>query len=210
MARTPVPPDVHHYYGFFYLLPLGRVAEAAKFLEQALRDDPLNVMCRTQLSVCYWMLDRYDDAKRTLRDALALDENFWLAVFVQGATASLEEDRLDEALRHAEHGYRLNPRSASGIGLLAGLLWRAGHRERSNDLIRQLGDGTAYGAALGLCGYNFHRSDLGRSMEWAALAIEQRDPNTLPALCGPFRKRFEKEGYWPKLARLLDLPDGKA
>jgi Tfp pilus assembly protein PilF len=48
MARDPIPASVKHFYGFFYLLPLGQVQEAAAALERALKDDPLNVLCTIQ------------------------------------------------------------------------------------------------------------------------------------------------------------------
>ncbi|MDQ2924074.1 MAG: protein kinase, partial [Acidobacteriota bacterium] len=62
VARDPAPASVRHYYGFFYLLPLGRVREGTDELERALNDDPLNVQCRTQLAVLYWTAGRTGEA----------------------------------------------------------------------------------------------------------------------------------------------------
>ncbi len=50
-----------------------------------------------------------------------------------------------------------------------------------------------------------HRS--AEAAEWAEKAIEQRDPNIIPATCGPNRKFFRSAGRWPALARGLNLPE---
>jgi hypothetical protein len=52
-------------------------------LELALEQDPLNVECATQLAVCYWSVESNEEALRQFRQAMELDENFWLASFVR-------------------------------------------------------------------------------------------------------------------------------
>jgi tetratricopeptide (TPR) repeat protein len=208
MARDPVPPSVSHYYGFFYLLPLGRAQEASEALERALKEDPLNVLCRTQLAVCYWTLGRHDEASRQFRQALDLNENFNLALMVQTVWHA-SAGRLEEALALAERASTVAPGNAGSIGVLAGVLWRKGDLSRAEGLIQKLGDGTAYGAPMGLFVFNLVRSEMDEAAEWAAKAIEQRDPNTLPGVCGPNRKDLQASGHWPALVRLLNLPEAR-
>jgi hypothetical protein len=88
------------------------------------------------------------------------------------------------------------------------MLWRTGDVNNSERLIRKLGDGTAYGAPMGLYLYNLLKQDMEKAAEWAAKAIDQRDPNTLPGICGPNRKDLQASGQWPELARMLNLPEG--
>jgi serine/threonine-protein kinase len=111
MARDPVPAIVSHLYGFFYLLPQGRVREATEALERALREDPLNLQCRTQLAVCYWTEGRIEEACRQFRQALELDENYWLALLVQGVWHA-QAGRLAEALALAQRAYTVAPKKS--------------------------------------------------------------------------------------------------
>jgi eukaryotic-like serine/threonine-protein kinase len=206
MAGDAVPASVSHFYGFFYLLPLGRVQEAIGELERALKEDPLNVQCQTQLAILYWMAGRSDDASAHFRQALELDENFWLALLVRGISHA-QAGRIEDALPFAEKAYSVAPRNAGGIGELAGVLWRLGDRDRSDALIRQLGDGEAFGAPVGFLIYHLIRQEIDKAADWAEKAIDQRDPNAIPGVCGPNRKLFAAAGRWPALARKMNLAE---
>jgi serine/threonine-protein kinase len=207
MAHDPIPPTVSHLYGFFYLLPLGRLREAIEELERALKEDPLNVQCATQLAVLYWTAARSGDAARLFRQALELDENFWLALLVQ-AIWHAEEGRIEDSVPFAERAYNVAPQNFGSIGLMAALLQRNGEAEKSGQLLRQLGDGSAYGAPLGFVIFYDVLLDFDRSADWAEKAIEQRDPNALPATSGGSNRRnYIAAGRWPGLARLLNLPE---
>ena len=50
MAQEPVSPQVHGYYGYLYLLPMGKPEDAASELRRALVGDPLNLMFRLLLA----------------------------------------------------------------------------------------------------------------------------------------------------------------
>jgi len=50
MARDPVPLQVHHWYGWFYLEPMGE--DAVETLERVLQEDPLNRVLRQCLAIC--------------------------------------------------------------------------------------------------------------------------------------------------------------
>jgi serine/threonine-protein kinase len=204
MAREPIPAIVNHFYGFFYLLPQGRVREAAEALERAVQDDPLNIMCRTQLGVCYWALDRREDASKQFRKVLEINENYPLALFLQGFWYA-QADRLDEALALAERGHLVAPKFSAGIGLLAAVLALKGDSRRSESVLNELGDGSAPTTPLGFYLFHLMRSESDKAADWAEKAIEERDPNSLPATCGPNKKFLEAAGRWPAIARMLNL-----
>jgi TolB-like protein/Tfp pilus assembly protein PilF/predicted Ser/Thr protein kinase len=206
MAHEPIPATVSHSYGFFYLLPLGRIREATEELERALKEDPLNVLCRTQLAVCHWTEGRNELAAREFRQALELDEHFWLALLVYSMWHALEGS-VEQLLALAERAYAIAPRNPDSIGLLAGALSRIGETQKAERLLRELGDAMAYGAPLGMSIYHNSRWEFDQAADWLEKAIEQRDPNTLPASCGPNRSHYVANGRWPALARLLNLPE---
>jgi len=205
MAGDPVPGSVRNLYGFFYLLPLGRLHEATVELETAIKSDPLNVQCQTQLAVCYWVAGNSELAAEQFRRALELDENFWLALMVQSIWHA-EEGRLDQARAFAERVYAVAPKNPRSIGHMAGILSLTGELERSRELLQQLGDGTTYGYPFGFVVYHTVRLEYEQAADWAEKAVAQRDPNAIPAICGPNRRGFVAHGRWPKLAQMMNLP----
>ena len=206
MARDPIPAVVSHLYGFFYLLPLGRIREATAELERSLKEDPLNVTCTTQLGVCYWTAGRNEEALGQFRQALDLDENFWLALLVQ-AIFHAKEGNIDHSLALAERAYAVAPKNPGSIGLMAGVLRRIGDVKRSEQFLQELGDGNGCGVPLGFAIYHNVLLQFDKCADWLERAIEQRDPNVLPATCGPNRQPLIAAGRWPALARMLNLPE---
>lgn len=203
-ARAPIPPGVSHSYGIYYLLPLGRIAAAVEELECALKEDPLNVLCRTQLAVCLWAGGRLEEASRQFRQALEVDKGSPLALMLQSVWYA-GEGKLEEALVFAERAYAVAG-NAQSIGVLAGVLGRMGDTRRSEVLLHELGDGKAYGAPIGFLLFHLVRSEIDKAADWAERAIEQRHPNILPAVCN-VRRLFVSAGRWPALARMLNLPE---
>ena len=89
-GHGPVPPEVSHFYGYFYLLPLGHIREATAELQRALKQDPLNLYFRTQLGICYSTAGKKEEASRQFRQTLELDENFWFALLGYSMWHALE------------------------------------------------------------------------------------------------------------------------
>jgi serine/threonine-protein kinase len=205
MARNPVPATVRHWYGFFYLMPLGRIIEAIDELQLSLRDDPLNVMCRTQLGVLNWTAGRHEESDDQFRRAQQLDERFWLAWLVS-ALCIAETNAVERALMASEQAHSLAPTNPICIGTLAGLLSRQGNSTRAGQLVLGLSDPNAYGVPLGWQAYHHVRLEFDKAAEWAEKAIEQRHPSAIPETCTSARRHFIASGQWPRLARLLRLP----
>src|SRR5262245_14414845 len=84
LAREQVPPQVRASYGFHYLFPVGRYADAIEQYQQALKEDPLNLFCRVNLAVCLRTAGRGADALSELHKVQQLDESFWPAHFLSG------------------------------------------------------------------------------------------------------------------------------
>jgi serine/threonine-protein kinase len=206
MAREPVSPSVRHRHGFFYLMPLGRIAEAIQELERSLKEDPLNAMCRTRLGVLNWMAGRHDEASRHFYRAEELDERFWLSSLVM-ALAQAELGAIERAVVLAKRAHVLAPADPICIGALAGLLSRQGDSDRADRLLDALRDTGVYGAPLGLALYHQARMEFDKVADRVEEAIEQRHPSVLPAAYTFFRRHLIVNGSWPRLARLLRLPE---
>jgi len=205
MVRQPVSSETRALYGSYYLLPRGRYREAAEELELALREDPLNLLLRTHLAWGLWSTDRDGDALAELRRVLELDQRYWLAhivvSFIQGSRG-----RLADALPSAEMACELAPWDIVPAGNLAGLLMRAGDRDRARALLERLGDGQAYHAPLAYFVHSLAARDMDAAADWAERAIQQRAPAVLNFLHCPLADALRSGPHWPRLAGLLNLP----
>jgi tetratricopeptide (TPR) repeat protein len=182
------------------------LTEAGGALERALKEDPLNLMCRTQLAVLLWALGRDADASSQFHQVLEIDDHFWLALMVQ-SVRHLFAGHLGEALELAERSHSVAPTMPSAIGMFAATLHRIGDAARAKAVLEKLGDGRAYGAAMGFAAFHQGCLELDKAADWVARAIEERDPNTVPIMCGPGRRLWETSGHWQALARLMNLPE---
>jgi tetratricopeptide (TPR) repeat protein len=205
MARKPTPSEVSHLYGFFYLVPLGCMQAAIEEMERSLKEDPLNLECLSQFAVLLWAVGRNEDASRYFNHVLELDEQFWLALFLKALWLA-EVGTVAAGRPFAERAYAAAPKILNSVGLLAGYLWRTGEVEKAEEMVASLGDGTAFGAPVAFSVYYMVRLDYETAADWVEKAIEQRDPNALPAACAPARPQFVANGRWPGLARMLRLP----
>jgi len=200
MARDPVPPRVRPWYGFMYLLPIGRAEEAVQQQELGIKDDPLNAIALASLSQSYLNVGRLTDAQAEAHRILELDEYnqnaLWILAFINA-----RQEKWTEALRFAEKGSpTISPQL---IGTLAVVLKRAGEVGRSEELTRQLMRGETYGAPMSLFFFHLLCEEMDIAAEWLQKAIEQR----LPLATIYASIFFRSTSQWPALARLMNLPE---
>ncbi len=100
----------------------------------------------------------------------------------------------------------LAPWSPWTIGALAGVAARTGDNARSEELLRQLGETDRHGAALGFTAAYIVRRDVEQAAEWAARAIEERNPHIPWLLRHPISEPLRRGDQWPALAKKLNLP----
>ena len=128
-------------------------------MERMLHEDPLHVLCRSQLSGCLHAMGRRDDASRHLRQVLEIDEDFWVAHWYRAISGALD-GVLPEARIAAERAYSLMPTDMNA-GLLAGILSREGDSRRAEALLvdlREGGDG--YGMPMAWFTYYLARLEI--------------------------------------------------
>jgi serine/threonine-protein kinase len=204
-ARASVPP-----YGRFsytcYLLALRRPLEALEQIRRAVEEDPLSVFYRSSVALNLWILGRDEEALRELHRALELGENHpnpyaYLVLYQAGRGA------FDEALPFAEKSYLLNPHQVSG-GLLAGLLVRTGNTVRADEIIAKLGPPAVFGVARGLSLFHLITGEIEKAADWCERRIEQRDGPLALTTAYPVYKPLRDSPRWPKLAKMMNLPEG--
>jgi eukaryotic-like serine/threonine-protein kinase len=206
MARDPVPINVRLLHAVYYLLPTGRPAEAVQQIELGLQEDPLNLLLRHNRAFCLVGTGRDEEAAEGYREILELNPAMTLAqIGLAGYHASRGE--LDQALALSERAYALAPVLPDVIGLLAGLLKRAGDTRRGDELLQKLQPADAYGVPRGLTVYQWVLREFDAMADWIEKAIDQHDPSGVLYLRLWPGGELRSTPRWAGLMRKLNLPE---
>jgi TolB-like protein/Tfp pilus assembly protein PilF/predicted Ser/Thr protein kinase len=208
MARDPIPPLVRHWWGYFYLLVIGRLQEAVEEQKRALREDPLNARFCLALASCLLATGRDAEASAALRQTLQLNENRWLTYVSLGLDRAAR-GMLAEARTFAEKAYVLAPWTPRVIGLLAGVLACTGETRKAEELLQKLGDmpGQTHGLPLGFAIFHLICGETGKAADMVEMSIKHRDLVILTVLRLPIGNALRSSSRWPALAKLMNLPE---
>ncbi len=200
-ASGSLPPTARMYGAVFYCLALGRFDEAIVEMTKVIAEDPLNSMWRGRLAWILLACERYEDAIAQARKALELDTQDYQARMMI-AIANTFNGSPGEAREHAEEVFRLAPFDSYGRGLLAGLLAKAGEKERADHLIA-----TMTGAIpIGMLIYNLVCSNIDAAADWYQKDLELHRPNAPMIASSGYLKPLRSSPRWAKLASMMNLP----
>jgi TolB-like protein/tRNA A-37 threonylcarbamoyl transferase component Bud32 len=201
MTRDPVPPQVHAWYGYFYLLPMGRAEDAVEAIERGLQEDPLHLLFRVLLAFSMEAAGRYEDGATEFRRILELDENYWAAYSMLAWNHALR-GMFPEALPLAEKGYSLAPWNVAAIAAFAAVLQRTGNTSRAEEVLQPLRSAPeAYAAPRGLAFFHLLCGEIDQAADWVEKCVEQRDPYSTNNF------NFRLGARWPALAKMMNLPE---
>jgi serine/threonine-protein kinase len=209
LAEQPVRPDIRHLYGYFYLRLVGRSQEAVVEHRRALEEDPLNLIMRVGLAVSLRAAGRDEEAAQEARRLLEIDPDFMAAYSLQALDVTREP--LVDALAYAEKAASLFSWNKTSVGLLAGLLVRAGDPARAREVLCNLGDSQDYGVPCALALFHLLCSENEQAAEWTERALEQRDQLVpMILLSPPWSPMLRTTSRWPALSKRMNLPDAVA
>jgi serine/threonine protein kinase/Tfp pilus assembly protein PilF len=101
LELNPGSAQVHYRYGFSFLYPLGRYAEAISEMQQARQLDPLSLIINANLGGVYWGARQPDQAIQQCRKTLEMDPRFAPAHF-NLAWAYQQKGMFDEAIKEMQ------------------------------------------------------------------------------------------------------------
>ena len=198
MESESLPPFVRLWYSRRYLMPLGRFEEAIQEEEKAVTQDPLNPVWRIRQAFTLICAEMYERGIAGARIALDLDDGGYeghlmiaLSYFFQGKPA--------EARAPAEEAFRIAPWDPLVVGLLAGVLARAGEKERAEKLIATRPDGLS--VYFTMC------SEVDAAIDAYERLIEQRHPLAAMVASAGFNKPLRASPRWSRLAKMMNLPE---
>ncbi len=118
LELNPSYPTAHHWYGYDYLAPQGRLNEAIAELERAHHLDPLSLIITTCLGTLYDMAREYEHARTFYQRVFELEPGFVRAHLSCGRSY-LHQGKCREAIAAFEKARELMPNSPVPLALLA-------------------------------------------------------------------------------------------
>ena len=203
MAREAVPWHVRSWYSNFFLSYVGRKQEARREAERALEDNPLSQMLHWCLGNVLEGLGLEADARTAFDRTVDLDPQFWLAWWSL-AIHHVLFGALGDAVTCAERSFAIFPNPLN-IGVLAGLLRKAGDTTRSTALLGRIPP-DAEGYSMGLTSFHLASGDIDDAAGWAGEALDDGYPMMTNMFIRPFERWLRQSPGWPGLMRRLNLP----
>ena len=173
MSVEPVPPIVRLRYILWYLLPLGRFAEAMEQSRLTLETDPLSMVLHLGMARSMYRAKQYAETIKYARKALEIDANYYLIWLTMGL-AQFHAGLTQEAIASLKRGVELAPWFHIGEWSLAAVYHLAGDHKHGQESARKL-----TGSRNHSVGAAFYYAATGETESmFAALdtAYSQRDP----------------------------------
>jgi serine/threonine-protein kinase len=198
---NPSYPTAHHWYGYDYLTPLGRLPEALAELERAHHLDPLSLIIATSVGTVYDMMRQHERAREYYDKVLEMEPRF-VRAHLSAGRSFLHQNLCAEAIAMFEKARELMPSSPVPLALLAHAYNVSGARAEA-DRLRQAVERCCRTCCVP--SYLLARAHLSfdhdRAFEFLQKALEERDPR-LPHLgVSPIWDCLRDD---PRFAALLD------
>ena len=129
-------PTAHQWYGDF-LWSRGRLTEALGQMEAAHRLDPLSRIIGTELGQTYYLMHRYDEAEKRLRETLDLDPNYPPALHQLGLL-HVQQRRFAEGIAEMRRSVELGGLQEDLAGGLANAYGASGDRASFDKIVAEL------------------------------------------------------------------------
>ncbi len=204
MVGPSVPAEAHWAYSSLYLSTFARFEESTGEMRRAVEQDPLNVTWRGVLVAHLVCAERYEEALQEGTKALDIADNE-MQPHLALSEAYLGLGRVTEAVASAEKAHRNLPQQSMATGLLAALLVRIGERDRAETLVAEMGSSPT--PIWGRVWYHLLCSEIDAAAVWYEKMIEVRDIFAPIYANSPYTAELRASPYWPKLARMMKLPD---
>ncbi len=164
-------------YALWYLRPQGRLDEAVAAFDVVLEQDPLAAVVHGVKAQALFFQGHYDAAAASAVRAIEIDAYHPYAQFTLGQIRGWQK-RFEEAFEIANGLIQMHGRFFLPLYLLADIHALAGHPQEAHKLLDELAElgRNAYVPASGIAMIHGQLGEPDEAFEWAARAIEERDP----------------------------------
>jgi len=206
LELNPASPVVRYRYAKGWLLPHGRVHEAATEIEAALESDPLSMDMRHWLAIMLWLGREYDRAIEETRRLLELDPEYMPAHY--GMTMYYRDKGLfDEAIAAGRRTVELFGGAPMALGCLGLVLALSGNTTEPRAMLEHLHHMAlkAYVPPTSFAWIHLGLGEIEDAFTWMNRAIDVRDHVMTPIKTYPFLDPFRSDRRYLALLRKMNL-----
>ena len=211
IESNPAAAAVRYSYAYWCLRPTGRFAETFAEIERALELDPLSQSYGAVRAYLLTFTGRYEEAARVARASLGMDPSYSLGQFVLSYILACKGDA-DEAVDLIERALQIHgryPLALAWAGAVFGLSGRAEAAEGILADLKALASKTDLAAGpLTVVSCLLGHTD--EAFQWAARAIDQRDPQVIGLKSTPMFEILRSDPRYPALLARMNLTPSEA
>src|SRR5216684_339767 len=176
IALNPSYAEAHNWYGLYWLFG-AHSDKAAEEFERAQQLDPASAAYHANLGVIFCNLKQYDRGTAYLKESLRLAPNYAFSHLPLAVSCYLPRHMFQEAIGELKQGLEKNPADSRFSGALAYTYARAGNRDGTLIILRELEErdkrvDVAMAIAYGYVGLD----DKDRAFEWLEKAYQRHSP----------------------------------
>lgn len=197
----------HHWYGFVFLTPFGRLDEALAELRQALNLDPLSLSIGSNIGLLLYLARRYDDALFHFQRHLEMDRTFVYTHWEMGLSYEAC-GRYDEAIAAFRKAISLSGTGTLPRTLLARTYALAGRKGEALNLIDELNELSVqhYVSPYRVAAVYAALGARERAFKWLEHAFEARDGWLIWLAVDPVLDSLRSDERFNGLLRKIGLP----
>jgi serine/threonine-protein kinase len=198
-------PTAHHWYGYDYLAPQGRMQEAIAELERAHHLDPLSLIITTCLGTVHDLARQHEKARECYQRVFELEPGF-VRAHLSAGRSYLHQGMYREAIAAFETARELQPNSPVPLALLAHAYNVSGASAEA-DRLREALDRCCRTCCVS--SYLLARAHLGfdhdRAFEFLERACEEHDPRMAHINVSPIFDCLRQDPRFAALVKRIGL-----
>ncbi len=202
----PGSPLVRLRYAVGWLMPQGRMGEAAAEVEYALQSDPLSLFLRTWRMLMLLIGNQHDRALEAAQRVLELDATAYWAYLTVG---SVYRDRrvFEKAIAAHRKAMELSMDAPHMMGWLGLTLGLSGMAREARELLKRVGRKAAQGYVppTSFAWIHLGLGDLDNTFDWLNRAVEECDQMLMPIRSYTFLNSIRSDSRFTALLRKMNL-----
>ena len=199
-------PGSRDVFAFYYLRPVGRIAEAVTEVQNALSLDPLSILFRVHLGFLYYLQRNFEHSVAQFRKVLEMNPQYYLAHAMM-APVYMQTGHFDEALECYAKAREADANSKFVDSLEAMTLAAAGHRAQAEEMLAVILKRSAheYISPVSIAYICTALGDFDAAFGHLDRAIHDRDPNILGLKSNPIFDALREDARYHALLKKMQL-----
>jgi len=199
-------PGSRDVYAFYYLRPVGRIADAVTEVQNALSLDPLSILFRVHLGFLYYVQRNYEHSIAQFRKVLEMNPQYYLAHAMM-APVFMQMGQFDQALECYAKAREADANSKFVDSLEAMTLAAAGQKDIAQEMLGVILRRSAheYISPVSIAYICTALGDFNAAFGHLDRAIHDRDPNILGLKSNPIFDALREDPRYHALLRKMQL-----